>query len=227
MNITDTKIGILAVTAEGAAKTYRDMHIAFYDKFGAYNNPTITMTMHPLIDHVNNFGDKNKWVLLIQKGIDDLIDQNVDLICMPANSSHLVIDEIDFKDVPFINMVEEAVNHLKNTTKNTLILGTKISLSESLYLKNLPANCFVPKTDDIEKLNEIIVKEMVLGKLSETSRSFILNMIEENQKAHNIEHLFFACTELPCFFNNRDLPLPTLDSIQLLIKKVLTQCLET
>ena len=121
------------------------------------------------------------------------------------------------------------MNRMKFFRPNSslFILGTKISLSESLYLKNLPANCFVPKTDDIEKLNEIIVKEMVLGKLSETSRSFILNMIEENQKAHNIEHLFFACTELPYFFNNRDLPLPTLDSIQLLIKKVLTQCLET
>jgi aspartate/glutamate racemase len=223
MNLEDITVGILAVTPEGAAKAFRDLSIAFYEDIGAYKNPNITMHMQPLISHVQNFGNRSEWELLVHKGINDLKNASANILWMPANSSHLAINQDSDFNMPFINMVDTSVEYLKNQSENTLVLGTTVSMSDQLYFNDADnmQNCFKPNDTDQEKLNDIIVKELVIGQMSDESRKFVLKLIDKHQKDNDIEKLFFACTELPCFFNENDFELPVNDSMRVSMHSVI------
>lgn len=218
------KIGILAVTPEGATKAFRDLSIKCYQIFGEYKNPEILLYMQSLDDHVNSFGDQCVWRRLIQEGVDTLCGSGCDLIWMPANSSHLVIDEINFGQTQFVNMVNDALAYLGTRSHKTLLMGTNISISEKLYLSdryNLE-HCVSLEQADQQRINDIIVKELILGRISDNSRGFILDLIKLYKVSHGIEEVFFACTELPCFFNERELGIKVSDSISVSIESLMS-----
>ena len=219
------KIGIIAITAEGASKAFRDLNNAFYKKQGKYKNPDILMTMQPLSDHVSCFGDKNRWTALLQESVDILIAGGASMIWMPANSSHLSIDQVDFKGIPFINMVDIASQHLNKEQKKTLVMGTSVSMSDALYFKHTTGNTNLRKLNasEQEKLDKIILEELILGTISDESRHFIKETIT-SYKAKGVEKAFFACTELPCFFSPNEFDIPVEDSINISINKIIDDC---
>lgn len=224
MRVSDIKIGILAVTAEGAAKAFRDMTVAFYEAFGAYNNPHILMNMQPLSAHVENFGDKEKWTGLVQAGFDSLRDRGAHIAWMPANSSHLVVNDLFFGDMVFVNMVDASIERMAIMKGRPLVLGTNVSLSDKLYFRDPAAlkNFVRPDEDERARINEIILKELILGKMSVQSRSFVKDLVVRYRQNDNIDNLFLACTELPCFFDRNDFAVPVDDSISVGIKAVIS-----
>ncbi len=222
MDITHKTIGILGVTPEGASKAYRDLSIAFYRTFGNYRNPNILLYTQPLERHVTSFGQEAKWIALLQEGIDTLIRSGAELIWMPANSSHLVVGQLDFKGIPFVNMVEASIDALAQTKETPLVLGTKISVSEKLYFKD-PArlsHCMRPDEGEQEKINDIIVKELVVGSLSVESSDYLHDLVKRYTDK-GADSLFLACTELPCFLEDGAFGLPEKDSISVSIGEVL------
>ncbi|MGB9154799.1 MAG: aspartate/glutamate racemase family protein [Alphaproteobacteria bacterium] len=215
MNITDITIGILAVTPEGGAKAYRDLTIKFYEKYGNYVSPHVLMYMQPLIQHVQNFGNEDKWTELIQQGVDKLVGSGAQLLWMPANSSHLVANRINFKGVEFVNMVDVSVASLLASGQRPLVLGTTVSMSEKLYFKDkrMSDHCTKPNAEDQSIVNDIIIKELVPGNISADSRQFIRKLVNKHQVSDGITSVFLACTELPCFFTSDELGLPVQNSI--------------
>ncbi len=218
------KIGILAVTTEGASKAFKDLNNAFYKEYGKYNNPEVLMYMQPLIDHVKSFGDEDVWLELVQSGVDQLVDGGASLIWMPANSSHLVVDQVDFRGTKFVNMVEESSQLLSTEKERTLVLGTSVSMSDRLYFKEADANPNLIRLSHEEQaaLDKIILDELILGFISEGSRHFIQRTIQSYQE-RGVRKMFFACTELPCFFDKNEFSIATNDSICVSIDKIIKQ----
>ena len=182
MNITELTIGIFAVTPEGAAKAYRDLTLRFYQKYGKYVGPHILMDTQPLIYHVQSFGDEERWTALVQGGVDVLIEGGADVIWMPANSSHLVMGNIEFKPAKAINMVDSSVDFLLASPGKPLALGTNLSMSEKLYFKKpeMLERCIRPNEGDRMKVHQIILQELVLGRISNESREFIRRLVKKH-----------------------------------------------
>jgi aspartate racemase len=217
------KIGIFAITPEGGALAFQNLNRAFYNQIGRYQNPEIILYIQPLKNHVESFGHVEQWTELLQKGIDFFKNNHVDLIWMPANSSHLVINHIDFKGIEFVNMVSHSIDFLmKKSDQKILILGTSLSLSDRLYLKNgQPSHIIVPDDKDKEFIDKIIFNELILGEISRESRAYILEMIQSYKVRDNINSVFFACTELPCFFDKNDVNLSIYNSINVAIDQLI------
>ena len=218
-DIKNSKIGIFAVTPEGASRAFRDLSLACYRTFGDYINPEIILHMQNMEDHVKNFGQKDRWTILVQDGINVLLESGCDIIWMPANSSHLVAGDIDFGGARFVNMVDNATAYLRQDKRKKLLLGTDMSISDKLYLKdkNVCAHCVIPDEAQRQEITNIVIKELILGKISKASRQYILNLVKDYAENEAVEEVFFACTELPCFFTADDFPVTVNDSISVSI----------
>lgn len=227
MNPPYSTIGILGVTPEGASRAYRELVLSFYDALGAYKSPAIHMFTQPLYKHVDSFGDAESWIKLIQEGVDSLLKTGADLIWMPANSSHIVVDLIDFKGVDFINMVGLSIAHLKEGREKSLLLGTNISVSEKLYYKDkkLCGICLRLPTEQQDIINRIILEEMLLGRISEASRILVTDIVKKFCRENGVEKIFLACTELPSFFGENEFGLPTENSISVSIRQIIASYL--
>lgn len=215
-------LGIFAVTPEGGAKAYRDVCMAFYKSLGSYQNPTTVLYTQPLIGHVENFGNKKIWHDIVQSGIDFLLNSGAKIIWMPANSSHLIIDEVRTGDATFVNMVDQSIASLKQDKRKTLVLGTNVSMSDQLYFKDKAGldHCLIVEKEEQERVHNIILNELILGSISVASREFFKTLIEQYRKEKGVERVFFACTELPCFFKPNDFSISMDDSISVSIRSI-------
>lgn len=217
-------IGILGVTPDGAAKAYKDLCHRCYKKYGKYNNPDIILHTQPLIRHRESFGKRKEWAALIQEGINLLLNAGADIIWMPANSSHLVASDIDFGHAKFLNMVDISVAHIEGSKTKTLVLGTDVSVSNSLYFQTKMMRDKALRVDSADQaiVNAIILDELIVGGLTDQSRRKIIEIVRRYQEEQGVERLFLACTELPCFFSAADFSLPVNDSIQTVIDTLIT-----
>lgn len=220
-------VGIIGVTPEAAANAYRDLMMKCYEVRGRYKNPSVLLYTQPLIEHVSAFGNIEKWGLLIQDAVDVLVAGGADVIWMPANSSHLVADRVDFRGREFVNMINVAEKHIASISGKVLMLGTSLSVSESLYLRNrgVVEKVVRPCSEEQDKVHDIIINELILGGVSGESRKYILDLIERYAAQEGVNSIFFACTELPYFFNARELPLPVQDSVRVSLEHLVNEYL--
>jgi aspartate racemase len=75
----------------------------------------------------------------------------------------------------------------------------------------------VPEADDRDIINKIIFAELVNGVLTEASRQEYVRIIGK-LAARGCDAVALACTEIPLLVTPEASPLPTLDSIRLLVR---------
>lgn len=77
-----------------------------------------------------------------------------------------------------------------------LLLGTKYTMQEDFYkqlLINSKIEVFIPKNDDILKLNDIIFNELCKGIINEKSKRYLCDLIAQFPQ---VQGVILGCTEL-------------------------------
>jgi aspartate racemase len=131
----------------------------------------------------------------------------VEVLLLCANTIHLFADEVRKNiQIPLIHIAEETgkVIHQKRINRVAL-LGTKYTM-EGDFIKGKLHSEFgidvnVPDSDSRRKINEIIYEELILGKFLDSSRQFLINVINHFE---NIEGVILGCTELPLIIKPED-----------------------
>ena len=131
--------------------------------------------------------------------------------------------------IPWLHIAEAVAEDAQRSAYKRLgILGTKYLMEGPVYTEALEESRIeseIPDEADREKMNEIILKELVNGVFSETSRLYF-NEVTEKLKARGCDAVVLGCTELPLIMRPDDTPLPTLDSTRLLARAALRKALE-
>jgi aspartate racemase len=78
----------------------------------------------------------------------------------------------------------------------------------------------VPERDDRERINQVIFDELVYGRLEDQARVEFVRIIAK-LKQQGCDAVALACTELPLLIDERNSPLPTLDSTRILARAAL------
>ncbi|HUE80943.1 MAG TPA: amino acid racemase [Pyrinomonadaceae bacterium] len=131
--------------------------------------------------------------------------------------------------IPWLHIAEAVAEDAQRSAYKRLgILGTKYLMEGPVYteaLEEYRIESEIPDEADRKKMNEIILKELVNGNFSETSRLYF-NEVTEKLKARGCDAVVLGCTELPLIMRPDDTPLPTLDSTRLLARAALRKALE-
>ena len=220
-------IGIVAVSAEGAALCYRTICAEGAALFGRHNHPEVTMHTVPLATHMQHI-DAGRWedeARLLLESAHRLADAGADFLICPDNTAHQAVDLIRQRSPrPWVHIAEEVAAVARERGYRAVgVLGTRYLMEGPVYPPRLHAcgvGHVVPDRDDRELIDRIIFEELVCGRFEDRARAEFATIIGK-LKLQGCDAVALSCTEIPLLIGDRDSPLPTLDSTRILARAAL------
>lgn len=220
-------IGIVAVSAEGAALCYRTICIEGAALLGPHAHPEVTMHSYPLADYLRHFqtGRWDEVGRMLLSSAEKLHQAGVDLLICPANTTHQALDIVrERSPLPWLHIAEEvAAVAVEGGCRHLLVLGTRFLMESPVYpvkLRGQGIEHEVPDAGVRERINTLIFDELVRGHFEESTRSYFASVIRE-AKGRGCDGVVLACTEIPLLMSEADSPLPLLDSTRILARAAL------
>jgi len=222
-------LGIVAVSAEGAALCYRTICLEGAASFGAYGHPEITMHTYALADYMRHI-DNNRWDEvggLLLSSAAKVVEAGAEFLVCPDNTVHQALDLIRAQSpAPWLHIAEEVASvAAKGGFRRLGILGTRYLMEGPVYPSKLAGRnvaCEIPDPADRERVNAIIFDELVHGEIREASRRQVQTLIEK-LAARGCDAVVLGCTEIPLLIAEADSPLPVIDSTRTLARAALRE----
>ena len=220
-------IGIVACSVEGAALCYRTVAAESEACLGEHQHPEMSVHTHQLADYMKAIraGDWDAVAGLMLDSARKLASIGADFIVCPDNTIHQVFDQVAAKSpVPWLHIARVVAGEASRRGYRQLgVLGTKYTCDGPVYRKALAEAGLghaVPEKAEREKIDEIIFRELVKGKLLQASRGYVIHVIHKLREA-GCDAVVLGCTEIPLLVEPKDSPLPVLDSTRLLARAAL------
>jgi len=220
-------VGIVAVSAEGAALCYRTLCVEGADLFGRYGHPQVTMHTHPLAEYMRHI-EADRWDevgRLLLSSAAHAVKAGADLLICPDNTVHQALDGIRAQSpAPWLHIAEEVAAVAATRGFRRLgVLGTRYLMEGPVYPAKLGDRgiaCEIPDRADRERINAIIFDELVQGQFTEGSRREcvrVIKMLEDR----GCDAVVLGCTEIPLLITEEQSPLPAIDSTRTLARAAL------
>jgi aspartate racemase len=222
-------VGIVAVSAEGAALCYRTICVEGAAILGAHDHPQITMHTHPLAEYMRHV-EADRWdeaARLLLSSADLLVGAGAEILICPDNTLHQALDLVhDHAPAPWLHIAEEvAAVALARGFERLGILGTRYLMEGAVYRKKLAAKGIgqeIPDADDRARINAVIFNELVYGRMEEASRRYFCGVIEK-LATRGCDAVVLGCTEIPLLVGEAESALPVIDSTRTLARAALRE----
>jgi aspartate racemase len=224
-------VGIVAVSAEGAALCYRTICSEAAAVLGAHDHPEITMHTYPLAAYVRSV-EADRWEAaaeLLRASADTLVRAGAELLVCPDNTVHEAVDLIrDQVPVPWIHIAEEVAAVAGTRGLGRLgILGTRSLMEGPVYRRKLAPRGIayeLPDQDERARIDAVIFDELVYGRFEDSSRRYFQGVIRRLGD-RGCDAVVLGCTEIPLLIADGDSPLPALDSTRILARAALREAI--
>lgn len=222
-------VGIVAVSAEGAALCYRTICSEGAAVFGRHGHPQISMHTYPLSDYMRHI-EANRWFeigSMLLSSAAKLRQSGAEFLICPDNTVHQGLDLVrDSSPLPWLHIAEEVGNvAVERGLRRTLVLGTKFLMEGPVYPGKLRARGIetnIPPMDKRKQIDRFIFDELVCGEFKESTRTVFREVIAEG-KREGSDAVILGCTEIPLLIDDRDSALPTIDSTRILARAAIRE----
>jgi len=217
-------IGIVAVSAEGAALCYRTICPEGAAALGSHDHPEISLHGFSLRNY-QRLIDEDRWDAvgeMLLESATHLVRSGAELLICPDNTVHQGLDLVrERSPAPWIHIAEEvSVEARRRGFKRIGILGTRFLMEGSVYRFRLAPEGIeyrIPNTEQRARINQIIYDELVYARFLPESRAYFQNVIRELGD-NGCDAVALACTEIPLLISAADARLPILDSTRILAR---------
>ncbi len=217
-------IGIVACSAEGAALCYRTISLEGTAVMGRHAHPEVSLHTHSLGDYMRCiYADDWQGVAgLMLSSAEKLARVGADFLISPDNTIHRAFDLVAPRSpLPWLHIVEEVAAEARRQNYHRLaLLGTRYTMEGTVYPAKLAAagiEYAVPTAEERQRIDQIIMDELVYAKFTPQSLSYYLEVIGR-LKAVGCDAVVLGCTEIPLLVTPEVSPLPTLDSTRILAR---------
>jgi aspartate racemase len=222
-------IGIVAVSAEGAALCYRTICTEGAAILGPHGHPQVSMHTYPLSEYMLHL-DAGRWKdagRLLLGSAQKLVDAGAEILICPDNTLHQALDLVhDRSPVPWLHIAEEVSALAAARRYRRLgIVGTRYLMEGPVYRSKLSVNGIgfeIPGARERERINEIIFGELVYGRFEDRARRYLRQVVED-LGGRGCDAVVLGCTEIPLLISEADSPLPVLDSTRILARAALRE----
>jgi aspartate racemase len=217
-------IGIVAVSAEGAALCYRTICLESAAILGPHDHPEISLHGFSL-SRYQRLIDDDRWDAVGEMMLESaakLVGSGAELLICPDNTVHQGLDLVrERSPAPWIHIAEEVSDEARRRGfKRIAILGTRFLMEGPVYRSKLAISeidCRVPNVEQRQRINQIIYDELVYARFLPESRAYFQNVIR-GLGDDGCDAVALACTEIPLLISAADSPLPILDSTRILAR---------
>jgi aspartate racemase len=222
-------IGIVAVSAEGAALCYRTICLEGAGLLGPYTHPEVSLHCFPLSGY-QHLIDCGRWDAVGEQLLESaarLVRVGAELLVCPDNTVHQGLALVRARSpIPWIHIAEEVVAEARRCRlKRIAILGTCFLMEGPVYpskLKPAGIDYRIPDAQQRQRINQIIYDQLVYARILPESLAYFQDVIAE-LAADGCDGVALACTEIPLLISEAESPLPILDSTRILARAALRQ----
>ena len=225
-------IGIVAVSAEGAALCYRTVCVEGAGLFGRHAHPEISTHTYPLARYMRHIeaADWDAVADMLLSSAAKLQASGADLLVCPDNTVHQAIDLLqDRSPLPWLHIATEvAAVAVERRFQRVLILGTQYLMESAVYPSKLGPRGIdheVPPLDDRRRINALTFDELVYGQFNESTRLYFSEVIAAG-KRRGCDAVVLGCTEFPLLVSDAASALPVLDSTRILARAALREAVQ-
>jgi aspartate racemase len=220
-------VGVVACSAEGAALCYRTICTEGRSLLGEHAHPEITLHTHPLVQYMARIraGDWRGVADLMLSSTRKVAGAGATFAISPDNTIHQAFELVAAESpIPWLHIARVVVEEASGAGYRRLgILGTRFLMEGPVYVEAARARglaTLMPEPRDRERVNTIILDELVYGVLREPSRAYFHGLIDRLAE-HGCDAVVLGCTEIPLIVDPDRASLPTLDSTRLLARAAL------
>jgi aspartate racemase len=224
-------IGIVAVSAEGAALCYRTVCLEGAALLGPHDHPEITLHGFSL-SRYQRLIDEDRWdavgEMLLKSG-GRLVRTGAQLLICPDNTVHQGLDLVrERSPAPWLHIAEEVSDEARRRGFRRIgILGTRFLMEGPVYRSKLAPvgiEYRVPNTEQRTRINQIIYDELICARFLPESRAYFQSVIGDLARS-GCDAVALACTEIPLLISAADSPIPILDSTRILARAALRKAI--
>ncbi|HCC5836249.1 aspartate/glutamate racemase [Citrobacter farmeri] len=138
-------------------------------------------------------------------------------IVLCTNTMHKVAQAIESRcSLPFLHIADATGRVISaQGMRRVALLGTRYTMEQDFYRGRLEQQfaieSLVPEADVRAKINQVIFDELCLGRFSDASRQYYIEVIE-NLAAQGAEGVIFGCTEIGLLVPVERSPIPVFDT---------------
>jgi aspartate racemase len=222
-------IGIVAVSAEGAALCYRTICLEGAGLLGPCTHPEVSLHCFPLSSY-QHLIDCGRWDAVGEQLLESaarLVRAGAELLICPDNTVHQGLDLVRARSpIPWIHIAEEVIAEARRRSLQRLaILGTRFLMEGPVYpskLKPAGIDYRIPDAQQRQRINQIIYDQLVYARILPESLAYFQDVIRD-LAAKGCDGVALACTEIPLLIGEAESPLPILDSTRILARAALRQ----
>jgi aspartate racemase len=221
-------IGIVAVSAPGAALCYETICVQASELMGKHHHPEITLHAVDFAEHVRCL-EQDDW-----DGVGELILQSTKklaatgatfAIC-PDNTAHAAIEKIIPRSpLPWLHIADAVAKEAQACGYRRLgLLGTRYLVESAVYPKALERAAIewrIADRADRELVNRIIFEELVFARVTTSAQAEFHRIILDFRRRMECDAVVLGCTEIPLAVTPESSSLPVLDSTRLLARAAL------
>ena len=155
----------------------------------------------------------NEIVLQSQK----LKDGGAEFLLICTNTMHIMAPEIEKgTGLKVLHIADATGEEIKRRDmKKVGLIGTKFTMEGTFYKDRLKENhnieVIIPDEEDRVIAHEIIYNELVVGKITDSSRKKYIEIIEKLAQK-GAEGVILGCTEIPLLIKQSDVKVPVFDT---------------
>jgi aspartate racemase len=221
---TPAHVGIVAVSAEGAALCYRTLCAEAPAFLGPHMHPEVSLHTLPLGLYMVPLeqGDWETVSELLHESARRLAAAGAQFLICPDNTVHEALDICRRNSpLPWLHIARVVADEALARGYTRLgILGTSWLMESLVYPRQCSALgilTHIPEPEQRERIDGIIFKELVTMRFEAASRSYLSGVIQSLAGA-GCDAVVLGCTELPLLIGPADSCLPILDSTRLLAR---------
>lgn len=223
------KIGLVGGTGpESTLMYYKELNTRIDQLTGGKAMPDLaieSVDFRKAWAYVSN-GEKDNLADYLSEKVSCLKSTGCEVISLTAGTMHLVINEIEKKTGVSLVSIPKAVADEAGSKGYTKVglLGTIFTMEQDYMKKDLidaGIEVCIPNKDDRELVAKRIFEELELGIVKEETLKEFQDLISKMKNEQGIQAVILGCTELPLLLNEKNSPLPILDSVEIHIRKLI------
>ena len=217
------RIGLIGgMSWESSMEYYRIINQKIKEVLGGLHSANLIMLSLDFHE-IEILQHSNKWkelTSILNQAAKDLENADAELVLICTNTMHKIADEVQRNiSIPLLHIADQTakkINELK--LKKIGLLGTKITMEEDFYkgrlIDNYGLEIITPNDEDMEIINRIIYKELVVGKFRTNSKQQYINIINK-MISNGVEGIILGCTEIPLLIKEADIEIPIFDTTKI------------
>lgn len=221
-------IGIVAVSPEGTALCYREIHrqaarlISSLGLPGEPAHPVVTLHNERLDDYVRAVlrDDWHTVGELLAKSARVLAAAGAEFCIVPDNlMQHGVHLAESSSPIPWLTMTDLVTERIAGDARTTVgLIGTRMVMTGSTYQTHLGlkgVKVLIPDGDAMDVIDGIIFQELLYGTVKEASKRRLVGAIAD-LASQGCEGVILGCSEAALMITAENSPIPVYDATGLL-----------